>query len=129
MSLPDSPIVPARRLRMAGYAILAAGWLAALVVYAVAARHAAADAVQAATLSAAFDDSAREMQQVARLGGTAAVLTLRLHRWIASLWHGERLAYTLAVLSALLAFVCLHIAGLMAEDTMPADRPRPGIGD
>jgi hypothetical protein len=108
-------------MRLAGTLILAVGWLAALLIYGMAARHAAADAGQAATIAAAFDSSEREMQQVERLGGTAAVLTLKFHRWIVSLWHGERLACTLAALAAAAALLCWHIAGLMAEDV--AERP------
>jgi hypothetical protein len=56
------------------------------------------------------------MQQVERLGGMSAVYALEFHRWFLSLWHGRRLAYTLAALSAAVALLCFYIAGLMAED-------------
>ena len=69
-----------------------------------------------AAVAAAFDNSAREMQQVERLGGQAAVLTLEFHRWMASLWHGTRLAATLATLAAIAALLCFHIADLMIDE-------------
>jgi hypothetical protein len=43
------------------------------------------------------------------------VWTYQFDRWLASLWHGRRLAYTLAVLSALsagVALLCFYICRL-----------------
>jgi len=57
-----------------------------------------------------------EASAIARIGGTATVRTVELDQWLASLWHGERLAWTIAVLSAFVGAGCFYIAGLMDED-------------
>jgi hypothetical protein len=44
----------------------------------------------------------REMEVV---GGTANVLASEFRNWFAGLWHGRALAYTVAVLTVLAAFV------------------------
>jgi hypothetical protein len=95
-----------RRVRLAGVALLVLGWATAVGVYLTAAPEGAGDPVALQ----------REMNQIARLGGTATVQTVKFDLWLASLWHGERLAFTLAVLSAVGALACFWLAGLMAEE-------------
>ncbi|MGH8822710.1 MAG: hypothetical protein ACREWJ_15665 [Rhodoferax sp.] len=112
---------PASRLYLAGTILLVVGLIAAIVIYFLAANQTGADAagyniVGGTAYPITLDDSSRELQQVERLGGKPAVLALEFHRWFLSLWHGQRLAYTLAVLSAAVALLCFHIAGLMGED-------------
>ena len=106
---------PHQRVRLAGWIVLVVGWIAAAAVY----------------LSARTDEAGgdlgdlarqREMQQLERLGGRASVQATRLDDWLSSLWHGRRLAGTLAVLSLVVAAGCLHVGGLMAEDV--DDPPR-----
>jgi hypothetical protein len=111
---------PRARLHLAAAIIMVVGVLAAVGVYIAAARSDAPAALgyrmiggQAYAIGA--DASSREMQQLERLGGKAAVQTFRLQLWIDSLWHGQRLAYTLIVLSAAAAWLCWHIANLMDE--------------
>ena len=58
----------------------------------------------------------REMQQLERLGGRASVRTAEFDQWLSSLWHGRRLAATLAVLGLVLGGACWRIGALMAED-------------
>jgi ABC-type transport system involved in cytochrome c biogenesis permease subunit len=122
--MPASPDTAQRRLYIAGLLVLILGLIAAAWVYATASADSGAGAtgytiVGGSAYSNDADSSAREMQQVERLGGTAAVLTLRLHRWLASLWHGRRLAVTLLVLATAIGLLCFHIAGLMGEDVDP----------
>jgi hypothetical protein len=108
----SQPLLPrsgAGRLRLAALAVLAVGWLLALTVY-------LASAPAADDGGAAAVDTSTEMLQVERLGGKAAVLTLQFNRWLQTLWHGRRLAGTLAVLSTLMAWLCLHIAELADGD-------------
>ena len=112
---------PASRLYLAGIILLVVGLIAAALVYFLAAHPADANGagysiVGGNTYALSLDESSRELQQVERLGGKPAVLALEFHRWFLSLWHGQRLAYTLAVLSAAIALLCFHIAGLMGED-------------
>jgi hypothetical protein len=108
------------RLRLAGVVILVVGWLAALCVYLTAGDDPSANAgyqiVNGQTFAIPLDGSTHEMQQLERIGGKAAVWAYQFDRWLASLWHGRRLAYTLAILSASVALLCFYIADLMAED-------------
>jgi hypothetical protein len=107
---------PHNRLHLAALVILAVGLVAALAVY-IAAAPSGPDAsnYQIVNGQAYPVDSSREMQQLERLGGKASVQTFKFQHWFASLWQGQQLAYTLAVVSALLALLCWHIAGLMDE--------------
>ena len=112
---------PASRLYLAGAIILIGGLIAAALVYFLAANPADTSAagysiVGGNTYALTLAESTRELQEVERLGGQPAVLVLEFHRWFLSLWHGRRLAYTLALLSAAVALLCFHIAGLMGED-------------
>jgi hypothetical protein len=111
---------PRERLRLAAGLILIVGVLAAVIVYIAAANEADPDALgyeivggQAYAIGAG--DSSRELQQLERLGGKAAVQTFKFQRWVDSLWHGQRLAYTLLLLSAAVAGLCWYVAGLMDE--------------
>jgi len=56
------------------------------------------------------------MQQLERLGGRASVRTAEFDQWLSSLWHGRRLAATLAVLGLVVGGACWRIGALMAED-------------
>jgi hypothetical protein len=60
----------------------------------------------------------REMREVDRLGGTATVQTVKFNLWLASLWHGERLGWTLALLGLVVGGACWRIGGLMGEDDL-----------
>jgi hypothetical protein len=108
------------RVRLAGVVVLAMGWLAALFVYLTMADAPGANAgyqlIDGHVYAIPLDSSSAELQQLERLGGQASVRTYQFDRWLASLWHGRRLAYTLAILSAGVALLCFYIAGLMAED-------------
>jgi hypothetical protein len=96
-----------RRLHLAGVLILVLGWIAAALVF-VAARRADDAGTDALSPS--------EHYQLERLGGKAAARAVEFDRWFASLWHGERLAWTLALLSLAVGGSCLYLAGLMGED-------------
>ena len=94
----------ARRLRVSGIAVLVLGLLAATAIY-----------VEAKPPADGEIDN-REAFELARIGGTASVRTVEFDHWLSSLFHGERLAWTVAVLSLVACGACLRIAGLMAED-------------
>ena len=98
---------PAPRLvQRLGLALVAAGLLAGAAIY----FHGAADP-QADALA-----QEREMREVARLGGTATVQTVKFNLWLASLWHGERLGLTLVVLGFVVGGACWRVGALMGED-------------
>jgi hypothetical protein len=103
-------------LRWAAGIILAAGLLAAAIVY----QNASADEAAAGAIGYEIDggtqapimpgDSKSYDQQMEGIGGKATVLGDE----IAGLWHGRNLAYTLAVLAvggALLCFVFAQLQG------------------
>jgi hypothetical protein len=111
---------PRERLRLAAGLILIVAVLAAVIVYIAAADDADSDAlgyqiVGGQAYASGAGGSSRELQQLERLGGKAAVQTFKLQRWVDSLWHGQRLAYTLLLLGAGAAALCWYVAGLLDE--------------
>jgi hypothetical protein len=89
---------PWPRHRVVTCAILAVGWAIALVVW-----------VTAATPVVENPDvedllhSKRYLRQTEMIGGKAAVLGNDLREWFDGLWQGRELAYTIEVLTALVA--------------------------
>ncbi len=97
-----------RLVQRLGLALILAGFLAGTVVYATAGADPDADAVA----------QQREMRELARLGGAATVQTVKFNLWVSSLWHGERLGWTLAVLGLVMGGACWWVGGLMGEDDL-----------
>ena len=91
-----------------GLALVAAGLIAGAAVYLGASADPEADAVA----------QQREMREVERLGGTASVRTVKFNQWLGSLWHGQRLGWTLAALGLLVGGACWRVGVLMAEDDL-----------
>ena len=96
----------ARLVQRIGLAIVAAGLVAGAGVYVSATADPEADAIA----------QQREMREVERLGGTATVQTVKFNRWLASMWQGQNLAVTLAVLGLMLGGAFWWVGGLMAEE-------------
>ena len=46
--------------------------------------------------------------------GMAMVYAVRFNEWLSSLWHGKRLAVTVAVLAMVIALACFWVANLMS---------------
>jgi hypothetical protein len=88
------------RLRVIGLCILAAGLLAATFV---AGMTASGDDVSGA-------DTKRYEYQMEVLGGKANLLATEIREWLGSLWHGRRLAYTIACLSVGSSLGCFFVA-------------------
>jgi hypothetical protein len=97
-----------RLVRRTGLALAAAGLVAGAIVYVSASSGADADPVA----------QAREMRELERLGGTASVQTVKFDQWMASLWHGQRLGLTLALLGLVVGGACWHVGGLMDEEPL-----------
>jgi hypothetical protein len=104
-------------------AVLAAGLGAALLIY-LSARSPAADPLGNP------EDSKRYLREMQVYGGSANVLATELREWFDSLWHGERLAFTVAVLTLLLAagywFAVTHLRMPPEEATGEGDGPGAG---
>ena len=100
--------ISSRLVQRIGLTFAAAGLVAGAIVYVNASSAADADPVA----------QQREMRELARLGGTASVQTVKFDQWMASLWHGQRLAFTLALLGLALGGACWHVGGLMDEEPL-----------
>jgi hypothetical protein len=97
-----------RLVQRIGLAIAAAGLVAGAAVYFAAGT---ADDSDGDPLG-----QQRVSRAVERLGGKATVQTVRFNDWLGSLWQGQRLGLTLAVLGLVIGGACWHVGGLMAED-------------
>ena len=107
----------ARRWRWTGWLLLALGWAAALLVYATAPESpsAATGYSMAGGQSFAEGSTHWQTQQIERLGGQGTLLLVQLDHWLGSLWHGRRLAATLAISALTLALACRWVASLVEE--------------
>ena len=101
---PSSSDARVARGRLVVACILALGWSIAAGVYLSAAPAVEDDEVYA------MEHSKKSQRDIERIGGKAAVFTSELNERIASLWHGQTLAYTIAGLTAVvaLAYVLLR---------------------
>jgi hypothetical protein len=64
-------------------------------------------------------DSKRYVHDIELYGGKAAVVVDDIDRWLGSLWHGKRLAYTLGALAIGLALACFFVAARLLDDLSP----------
>jgi len=87
------------RIHLLTGAIIAAGLMAAGVLY----RHAASAAASPFDLEP--QDSKSYLRQVEMMGGTANVLASQIRLWFTGLWHGTTLAFTVFGLSVAVAAV------------------------
>lgn len=97
------------RLYLAGAVVLLASLIAAAIIYAM------APAPDSAVAMYSIADP-RYQIELQRIGGNAAVLMAQLHQWFDGLWQGTALAYTVAVLGALLAGACFFIGYYFADE-------------
>ncbi|MFM0207652.1 hypothetical protein PQQ96_09590 [Paraburkholderia sediminicola] len=98
-----------KRLYLAGAVALLASLIAAAIIYAMA--PAPDDAVSMYGIA-----DPRYQIELQRIGGTAEVLMAQLHQWFDRLWHGTALAFTVAVLGALVAGACFFIGYFFADE-------------
>jgi hypothetical protein len=106
------------RLRLIGVSILAAGLLAAAAV----------------TLTAPPDDGASlpetkvQDYQMEYIAGKSNELATEIREWVASLWHGRRLAQTLTFLSVGGSLSCFFLAHRLNYSPAPRERDDGGDG-
>ena len=100
---------PLIRCRIVTTAILLAGFGGAAILY-LTAREAPADPF------AEFEKSKKFAYELERMGGKAALVANDFNKWFAGLWQGESLAYTIAVITIVIAAGYYFVAtGLAAE--------------
>ncbi len=112
-----------RRCRWVVGGVLAVGWAAAVAVYATAEPVVRNADIEEAQLSKAYQ------HQMELFGGKATLVGAQLDDWLASLWHGERLAYTIAVLTLLVALACWAVCMTPPRAAPPDDPPAPDRRD
>lgn len=106
------------RCNLLGGVILLVGLGSALLIYAAAERQAqrAADAhdAYANTYTLAPENSKKFLHDMEVYGGKANVLMFKFRIWFVELWQGKPLAYTIAGLSLLTAFLVFYLGGFLA---------------
>ena len=104
-----------KRCRVITAAILAAGFGTAFAIYLTAA-DASIDPL------AEFEQSKKFSYELERMGGKAAVLANGFNSWFIGLWQGKTLAFTIAVITVVIAAGYYFIAsGLAADAHGPED--------
>ncbi len=109
--------------------ILLIGLVSSVLIYRAAAKEEAAESGYEVIGGFVYPGGAYNKKYVHDLqvyGGNAAMLADRFNRWFFGLWHGTSLAYTVAVISLLLAFG-LFVAGRNVQpfqsDALGSDNP------
>jgi hypothetical protein len=116
-----------RRLRLLGIGVLATGLLATVVVRQRAPPDdGAAYLFKSGTLLSG--NAKRYENEMKGLGGQSNVMAAEFREWFDSLWHGRRLATTLAVLSVGSALACLLLAQLLNYPPPPDNSNDGGHG-
>jgi hypothetical protein len=114
------------RLRIVALAVLIIGLASSVSIYIAAAPP------KPNPLGYEPGDSKQYLREIQMYGGTANLLATELREWLASLWQGKRLAYTIGTLSILCAGGCVFVAGrlpLEDEDAVsPEDAGSGGSG-
>ncbi|HNC24326.1 MAG TPA: hypothetical protein PLU52_08980 [Opitutaceae bacterium] len=82
-----------RRIRLAGILILAAGLIAAVVIYAL------AEPEEDRLLLGVNVRTNRDTLDLQKMGGKSYVVFHDFSQWFAARWQGEQLAYTVAFLA------------------------------
>ncbi|MFJ2987273.1 hypothetical protein ACIPF8_05365 [Collimonas sp. NPDC087041] len=103
-----------RHLYLASILILLAGLLSAGLVYYSASggynRALGYDVVGGNVYSVAQDESKSYRRDMEMYSGTSGLLIADFNGWLASLWHGKRLAYVLAIAAAVISYACFWVA-------------------
>jgi hypothetical protein len=116
------------RVRAGTRAILVVGFAGALVIYLT------ARPVPGNPLGYDPLDTKKYLHDLEVYGGTANVLAAEFTQWFASLWHGQRLAFTVAAITLIAAFTFKFFATPLPSQPEPGgvdrrDRYRSGITD
>jgi hypothetical protein len=117
---------PPTRLRFLAAAILVIGLGCAGAIY----LRAGSGAMPAYEL----EETKPYLRTLELYGGTANVLATEFRHWLSSLWHGQRLAFTVAFLTLVTACICWLLSWAPAargdDRYMLQSRPRhPTAGD
>jgi len=92
------------RFYLAGIIVLIAGLASAALIFISTADYTGGELEYEITHSKSYEF------QLERIGGKSAVLGVELTQWLVSLWHGKRLAFSVAFLSIGFAMICFWLA-------------------
>jgi hypothetical protein len=95
---------PEKRVRLVVVAILSLGLSAALLIYRT------APELDDNPLGDQLDNSKAYLRSIELYGGKANLLATQFTRWFGALWHGKSLAFTVAVISLLVALLYYFLA-------------------
>jgi hypothetical protein len=103
-------LTPEARIRLGTRAILVIGFAAAVVIYLT--------AQPPPENPLGYDplDTKKYLHDLEVYGGKANVFAAELREWFDSLWHGKRLAFTVAVISVITAWAFKFFATPMPSD-------------
>ena len=101
---------PLVRVRAVTAAILSVGFLAAIVIYLTAAEPAENPLVDQ------LENSKIYQRSLELYGGKANLLAEQFSRWFASLWQGKSLAFTVAIITVVIAAIYYFIASPMPPE-------------
>ena len=90
-------MTPQARLRVGTAAILFVGFSSAIWIYLT------AQAVPGNPLGYEPEDTKKYVHDMELYGGKANLLASELQQWFGRLWHGKRLAFTVAVITVIVA--------------------------
>ena len=108
---PTRGVPLSKRIFYSGVVVLVAGLIGAALIYIFSDEIAATDPATAMASRRAYERS------IELFGGKAMIPMVRFNQWLGSLWHGERLAFTMGVLSIVVALACFWVARLVSERT------------
>ena len=104
-----------KRIYYSGVVALVAGLIGAALIYMFSVEVPATDPATQMASRRAYERS------IELFGGKAMIPMVRFNQWLGTLWHGERLAFTMGVLSIVVALACFWVAGRVLEN-MPGDQ-------
>jgi hypothetical protein len=107
-------------LRKISVGILVLGLAASAVVYEMAPLDVESD--NSNIYVASINNSKKARLELERIGGKAAVVAVEFNDWFDSLWHGRKLAGTLAVLSIGASLLCFLVGKIPPLDDNPSDK-------
>jgi len=99
-----------KRCRITTAAILLAGLASAICIY-----FTAEELPENPLLE--FENSKRFTHEVEIMGGKSALLANDLSKWFSGLWHGQQLAYTVAIITIIVAAGYYFIASGIEDGT------------
>ncbi len=115
--MKGSLTTPRTRLRLIAAALLVLGLGSALAIYLT------AESAPGNPLGYEPEDTKRYVRDMELYGGKVNLLASELRLWFTGLWHGRRLAFTVACTTVLVALAIWCFAG-----ALPSDRDAAAMG-